>query len=164
MKIVFGDIPDLPRGSLFQMLTDAYSFDSRCAECWSGDWRAFDDFFFDHPEIARRCGFVSWLGGEPGGFVSWDPRRGPDWFEIGHNCIIGKFKGHGFGAAQMREAVRRISEECPPRIRVSTSELLLPAQKMYESVGFVRIGRLECTQFFGDRIDYEFLCGKRGEM
>ncbi len=43
------------------------------------------------------------------------------------------------------------------KIIVSTNELIIPAQRNYESVGFVKVGERENhkTQFLGKYIDYE---------
>jgi len=161
MNCSFGKITDLSRGSLFAMLSDAYSFDARCAENWGADWRKFDDFFFDNPSIAERYGFTTVMDGVPIGFVSWDPRRHPEYEEIGHNCILTRYKGRGFGKIQMKEAVRRIAGDKPAKIIVTTSGIMLPAQKMYESAGFKKVRVRENNHFSGDLIDYEILLEKK---
>ena len=132
MEWSFQKITLFPRGTLATLLRDAYSFDSRWEVAYGGSWREFDAFFFDHPEIADRCGFFSVLDGVPIGFVSWDPRRLPESVEIGHNCIRSGWKGRGFGTRQMQEAIRRISVARPRKIFVVTSAPLLSAQRMYE--------------------------------
>ncbi len=156
MTCTFLKITGFPRGTLFSMLSDAYSFDSRCAECWADDWQAFDDFFFDNPRIAERYGFISAIDGIPAGFVSWDPRHRPEYEEIGHNCILSKYKHRGYGTLQMREALRRIALDRPDKIIVTTSALMVPAQKMYESAGFCKIGERPSSHFSGNLIDYEY--------
>lgn len=50
------------------------------------------------------------LDGEPIGHILWDPRNIPEYVEIGHNCIITKYKGNGFGKRQLQEAVDRIQQ------------------------------------------------------
>ena len=157
MEWNFQKITAFPRGTLAALLNDAYSFDSRWEEAYSGSWREFDAFFFDHPEIADRCGFFSVLDGVPIGFVSWDPRRLPESVEIGHNCIRSDWKGRGFGTRQMREALRCISAVRPRKILVVTSASLVPAQRMYERAGFRMCGREPAAGFPGDRIRYEYL-------
>ena len=63
--------------------------------------------------------------GEPIGFICWDPRNRPEYVEIGHNGIRTKYKGKGFGKAQLSEAVRRIKEyEGLKEIRVGTNSNL----------------------------------------
>ena len=138
--IKFQAITDFPRGTLASMLFDAYSFDRRCAENWGHDWKTFDDFFYDNSETAERYGFITVVNGEPAGFASWDPRHRPDYMEIGHNCIITKYKRHGYGTLQMKEAIRRAAVDKPYKIIVTTSELMIPAQKMYQGAGFRKSG------------------------
>lgn len=79
-------------------------------KCWDENWRKADDFFFEHPAIAEKYGFVTCYHGEPIGFICWDPRNRPDYVEIGHNGIRTNFKGNGFGKIQLQEAIRRIME------------------------------------------------------
>lgn len=74
MPLEFRKISEFRRGTLAALLTDAYSFDCRCAQYWSADWREFDDFFFEHLQIADRYGFITVLDGEAIGLASWDPR------------------------------------------------------------------------------------------
>ena len=156
MTCVFKKISDFQRGTLSAILADAYSFDPRCAESWGNDWQIFDDFFFDNPPIAEQCGFVTVVNGEAVGFVTWDPRHRPEYEEIGHNCVRSKYKRLGYGTLQMKEAVRRISQDKPRKIIVTTSALLIPAQKMYERAGFHRIGERPTPHFSGALINYEY--------
>lgn len=155
--IAFASILTLPRGSLARMLKDAYSFDPRCIKCWGENWRAYDDFFFDHPAIAETCGFVTVFSGVPVGHITWDPRNLPARAILGHNCILTAYKGQGLGGAQLREAVRRIAARGAERIDVTTSEMLIAAQRNYESAGFRRIGTRPSAEedaFAGRLIDY----------
>ena len=160
MEWSFQKITLFPRGTLAALLRDAYSFDFRWEEAYGGSWREFDTFFFDHPEIADRCGFFSVLDGVPIGFVSWDPRRLPESVEIGHNCIRSGWKGRGFGTRQMQKAIRRISVARPRKIFVVTSAPLLSAQRMYERAGFRECAREPAAGFPGDRIRYEYFPGR----
>lgn len=61
---------DFNRGVLFELLADAYSFDSRWMQCFSSDWKEFDDFFFDNLQIADKYGFITTLNDEAIGLVS----------------------------------------------------------------------------------------------
>ena len=156
MNITFGKLTDLPHGTLYEMLKDAYSFDGRFAEAWSTQWQEFDNFFSNESAIARKCGFVTLLSGEPVGFVSWDPRGLPEAVRIGHNCVLSRYKGQGIGTLQMQEAVQRISrQDYPRRIIVTTSDLLIPAQKMYQRAGFRLTSRRKNEHFSGDFLDFE---------
>ncbi len=156
MNPVFRKVSDFPRGTLFALLSDAYSFDCRCARYWSADWREFDNFFFDNPHIADQCGFITTFAGEAAGFASWDPRHRPAHVAIGHNCIAAKHQSHGYGKLQLQEAVNRISRLDVRKIIVTTNALLVPAQRMYERVGFRAIRHRKSDCFAGEFIDYEY--------
>lgn len=160
MDIGFHKISDYPRGTLRDMLIDANSFELRFERDWLNQWQEFDDFFFDNPKIADNCGFITTVNDKPVGFVSWDPRKRPEFVEIGHNCILTKYKGNGYGAIQMTEAVKRISELCPEKIIVCTNEICVPAQRTYEKAGF----KFVCNsvepyhpEYAGHRIHYEIV-------
>lgn len=158
MRIAFQKISSFHRGMLNELLTDAYAFDGRFQEACAANWREFDDFFFDNARIADSCGFITTLNDEAIGFVSWDPRNMPMYAEVGHNCIASRQKAHGYGKMQLQEALKRISSGDVRKIIVSTKEILIPAQRMYESVGFTLTRRTKptkLTEFAGDNIHYE---------
>ena len=67
-------------------------------------------FFYDNKEIANRYCFITVLDGETIGHISWNPRHRPDYVEIGHNCILTKCKGKGYGHLQLEKAIRRIKD------------------------------------------------------
>jgi RimJ/RimL family protein N-acetyltransferase len=161
MCLEFRKISDFNRGSLCRLLEDAYSFDERCGECWKADWKKCDDFFYDNLQIADKYGFITTLDGEPIGHISWDPRNMPEYVEIGHNCIATRYKGNGYGKIQLSEALRRICNyHGLKKIIVTTNELMIPAQKNYESVGF-RLQRkrenIGVAAFSGGYLDYEII-------
>ena len=132
----FKQITDFPRGTIYDILQDAYSYDARNKEILENNWKETDDFFYDNPEIAEKYGLVSCIDGEAVGFVTWDPRKRPEYVEIGHNGIREKYKRQGYGHRQLEEAIRRIKEyEGLKRIIVCTNSKLA-ALKNYESVGF----------------------------
>ena len=60
--------------------------------------------------------------------ISWDPRNIPDYIEIGHNCIVSKYKNNGYGKIQLQEAYRRIVLNDVNRIIVTTNVGLFPAE------------------------------------
>lgn len=158
MDIEFRKITEFPRGTLAALLKDGYSFEPNFARYWQNQWQEFDDFFYDNPQIAEKCGFITTLGGEPIGLVSWDPRKLPESAEIGHNCIVTKCKGNGYGKRQMREAVNRIIAQGAKKIIVWTNEKLVAAQRTYESVGFKFLKKSEetiCPECAGQRLHYE---------
>lgn len=157
--IEFRKITDYPRGTLYSQLEDAYSFNSQCHEQWAQSWKEYDDFFYDHSDIAENYGFITVLDGIPIGHLSWDPRNKPEYAIIGHNCILTKYKGNGYGKKQLEEALRRIKAEHFKKIVVTTNEITVSAQKNYESVGMKRVAtRMNPeTPFAGNYIDYELV-------
>ena len=156
MDIKFRKITGSPRGTLVGMLADAYGFDPRWAEEHREEWRSFDDFFFDNPAIAEKYGFMTVVDGDPVGFISWDPRHRPEYEEIGYNCILTQYKRRSYGTMQLKEALRRILPDHPKRIVVTTNASLVPAQRMYERVGFRKVGERPSSSFAGALLDYEY--------
>lgn len=156
--IKFEKISEFPKGTLYNQLVDAYSFNDNCKETWDNMWKEYDKFFYDNLEkIGDKYCFITLLDGIPIGHISWDPRNRPDYVIIGHNCILTKYKGMGYGKIQLLEAIRRIKEYDVKKIIVTTNEITFSAQKNYESVGFKKIRErknLE-TPFAGNYIDYE---------
>lgn len=160
MDIVFRKISDFERGLLYRLLVDGYSFDGRWKQCFEQDWLQFDDFFFNHLDIADRCGFVTVLGKEPIGHISWDPRGRPHHVVIGHNCIATQYKGNGYGKRQLQEAIDRIKRyDGLQKIIVGTNSHLI-APRNYERVGFTLCQRRKnegVAAFSGDYLDYEIV-------
>lgn len=158
--IEFKKISDCPKGTLYSQLEDAYSFNRDCKKYWKDIWQEYDDFFYTNlKSVADKCGFVTVVDGTAVGHISWDPRNKPDYVIMGHNCIISDFKGNGYGKAQLQEAIRRIKKINVKKIIVTTNEILLSAQKNYESAGFVKTKERENkeTPFAGKYIDYEMI-------
>lgn len=156
--IEFRKFTDFPRGTLYDILQDAYSFDLRNKEIWDVNWRESDDFFYDNPEIADKYGLVTCVDEYPIGFVTWDPRNIPEYVEIGHNGIRCAYKRKGYGQMQLQEAIRRIkSYNGLKRIIVCTNENLV-APRNYESVGFKLYDRKtnnSDSAYTGDYLYYE---------
>jgi len=158
MNIEFRKFTDFERGIMYDILSDAYSFDERCSKCLNDNWKECDNFFFDNPDIADKCGFVTCLANKPIGFISWDPRKRPEYIEIGHNGIRTKYKGKGLGKRQLQEAIRRIKEyQDLKEIRVCTNSNWV-APRNYESVGFTlndsKLNNSE-SAFSGDYLYYK---------
>ncbi|ADL52962.1 GNAT family N-acetyltransferase [Clostridium cellulovorans] len=159
MSIEFKKVSDFNRGILFQLLKDAYSFDCRYEQSWYSNWQDCDNFFFDNLQIADKCGFITTLNDEAIGFVVWDPRNMPEYAEIGHNCIVPKYKGNGYGKIQLQEAVNRIIQNDVRKIIVTTNDDLISAQRMYESVGFTihqKRKNQNIEDFVREYIDYVY--------
>lgn len=160
MNVEFRKFTDFERGIMYDILTDAYSFDERCSKCWNDNWKESDNFFFDYPKTADKCGFVTCLEGKPVGFICWDPRKRPEYVEIGHNGIRTRYKGQGLGKRQLQEAIRRIKEyDNLKEIRVCTNSNLI-APRNYESAGFTFYDRKPNdseSAFSGDYLYYRIL-------
>ena len=159
MEIEFKRITDFPRGTLATLLKDGYSFEPKFERNWHDQWQEFDDFFYDNPHIADFSGFMTVLEGKPIGFVSWNPTNLAESTEIGHNCILTKYKGNGYGKRQMREAVQRIIAQGAQRIVVWTNQVCVPAQHTYESAGFQFVKKSEepFSEYAGQRIHYKII-------
>lgn len=158
--IEFKKISEYPKGTLYNQLVDAYSFNKSCKVTWNDMWKEYDNFFYSNLSIIDKYGFITVLDGKPIGHISWDPRNRPEYVEIGHNCILTKYKGKGYGKIQLQEAIRRIKEyKDLKKIIVTTNEITLPARKNYESVGFIKkMERVNNeTPFAGNYIDYEII-------
>lgn len=158
MNIEFKSFRDYEKGILYKQLVDSYSFDNKWQEHFDKDWKEYDDFFYDNLQFTTNCGFITVLDGEPIGHISWDPRNMPRYVEIGHNCILPKYKGNGYGKKQLQEAIIRVSQyDGIQKIIVTTNEKLGPAKHNYESVGFKVYQRRENneTPFSGEYIDYK---------
>lgn len=134
--IEFRKFSEFSRGTLCDILADAYSYDGRNREIWDDSWRESDDFFYNNPDIADKSGLVTCIDGYPIGFVTWDPRNRPEYVEIGHNGIRSAYKRRGYGCRQLEEALRRIREyEGLKRVIVCTNSHLI-APRNYERAGF----------------------------
>lgn len=105
-------------------------------------WDDFDKSAYANPKI-RACTFVTCLDGEPIGLGSYDPRPGPEYGIVGQNCILPEYQGRGYGTQQIAEILRIFRQKKFKKARVTTSEhpFFLPAQKMYQKLGFKEIGR-----------------------
>lgn len=158
--VEFRKFTEFPRGTLYDILQDAYSFNPRNKKIWGEDWRESDDFFYDNPKIADNYGFVTCVNDIPIGFVTWDPRHIPEYVEIGNNGIREQYKRKGYGHMQLEEAIRRIKEyEGLQRIIVCTNSNFI-APKNYESVGFKLYDRKKNdteSAYTGDYLYYEII-------
>lgn len=157
--IEFRNISSFTKGTLYKQLVDAYSFNENCKKYCNDMWKEYDDFFYSNLDITDKCGFITLIDNIPVGHISWDPRNRPNYVIIGHNCILTKYKGNGYGKLQLQEAIKRIKKYDVKKIIVTTNEFTLPAQKNYESVGFKKVLIRENKEipFAGNYIDYEMI-------
>lgn len=158
--IEFRKFSEFPRGMMYDILRDAYSFDARNQQIWDENWRGSDDFFYDNPDIADKYGLVTCVDGIPIGFVTWDPRNAPGYVEIGHNGIRCAYKGRGYGRMQLQEAIDRIRtyDDLKKIIVCTNSNLVAP--RNYESVGFRLYDRKindSESAYTGDYLYYEMV-------
>lgn len=156
MDIQFEKISKFKKGTLVNILKDCYSFEKRYEENDLIKWKDFDDFFYDNLDIADKYGLITILDSKPIGFISWDPRNRPDYVEIGYNGICSKYKGNGYGKRQLQEAVDRIKKYDVKKIIVATNSHVIPAIKMYESVGFTKVKETSTNDFYGNIVDYVY--------
>ncbi|MCI8590534.1 MAG: GNAT family N-acetyltransferase [Clostridiales bacterium] len=158
--VTFRKFTEFPRGTLYDIIKDAYAYDTRNKVLWDQNWHESDDFFYDNPHIADRYGLVTCVDNMPIGFVTWDPRRRPEYVEIGHNGVRDAYKRKGYGRMQLQEAIRRIKEyEGLRRIIVCTNSGLA-APKNYESCGFTLYDRKanhSSSAYTGDYLYYEII-------
>ena len=140
----FAKFGEFERGTLYNLLLNAYSAHERLVGKDKASWKKFDSFIYDNLELMEDCGFVTLEDEKPVGFISWDPRKVPDSVEIGHNCIIDSYKGQGLGARQLERAVQLILDLKPARITVKTGNdpFFEPAQRMYRTAGLEEAGRI----------------------
>ena len=134
-------------GIVVSLLSQSYAaylaLDPQAAQAWPADWAAYDRDVFRRPDTVGACGFVTCLQGQAIGFASWDPRAFPAYGVIGHNCILPAFQGKGYGTAQIRRVLDILRGRGFRQARVTTGDhpFFGPARRMYESCGFLEIGR-----------------------
>ena len=130
--------PGLIYGLLCKCYETFFEDDPSLEEEWKIMWKEYDSSIFEKPETIGVSGFLTVFKNHTIGFASYDPRKLPDKGIIGHNCILPKFRGNGFGKAQIREIIRIFRERNCNAIEAITGEHLFfkPALKMYKSCGF----------------------------
>ena len=144
--LVFKSLLKYPKGTLESILIEAYSsFHKHYLEYSEENLKNFnecDTFFYENPKIGENCSFVSEYEDNIAGMCCWDPRENPTVI-IGHNCILPKLKGRGLGTYQMKMTLNHLKDKGFTKAKVSTGimDFFIPAQKMYESVGFKEISR-----------------------
>lgn len=104
-----------------------------------------------------KCVFVSFLSSSIIGFISYDPRSFPDVGIIGHNCILPKFQNKGYGKKQIEYLLALFTKNHCKKALVETGShtFYVPAQRMYQSLGFKEVKRhYEAIRGY-DVIEYE---------
>lgn len=143
----FTSINNHERGVLYSLLMQSYSIIIKADPIhWKieeSNWIEFDRDVFDNLGTIGSCVFLSWYEGKLIGFGSFDPRQKPALGIIGHNCIVPKYRGQGFGKKQIVEILRRFGEIGIRKAQATTNDnsYFVPARKMYESCGFKEADR-----------------------
>jgi GNAT superfamily N-acetyltransferase len=116
-------------------------------EYWRPHWDRIDRDIHDDPDACRLTGFFSVRGGETIGFVTWDKSCVPEAAPFGPACILPAFRGRGDGAAQTREAVRRLKGAgCRVAfVHTGAEAFFEPARRMLLSCGFEELQRTDHT-------------------
>ncbi|RPI02564.1 MAG: GNAT family N-acetyltransferase [Ignavibacteriae bacterium] len=160
--LTFDSITQKDNGTIATMLMESYEeLLSTGQQFWhdqKDSWVKYDAEVFDHLTTIGQCIFLTRFDTDIIGFSSFDPRRGPSFGVIGHNCILPKFRGQGFGKRQIQETLRRLKMRSIRNVIVSTSEhpFFIPAQKMYLACGFQETKRYSGESQLGYRIiEYE---------
>jgi GNAT superfamily N-acetyltransferase len=160
--LTFDSITQKDKGTISTMLINSYEeLLSTGQQFWldqKDSWKRFDTEVFDNLTTIGQCVFLTRLDMNIIGFSSFDPRRGPSFGVIGHNCILPRFRGRGFGKNQIQETLRRLKVLSIRNAIVSTSEdpFFIPAQKMYLVCGFQETKRYSGGSQLGYQIiEYE---------
>ncbi len=157
MVLRFRSLDDQEPGTLYRLLCRSYAdlikSDPIHWEPEESNWHRFDRDAFENPGTIGSCVFLSWHVGALVGFASFDPRQAPEIGVIGHNCILPRFRGRGFGRQQVNEILDRFMDLGVRTAMVTTgdSPFFLPARRMYQSCGFQEISR---EPWEGDKTEY----------
>ena len=50
---------EFAKGTFYNQLADAYSFEEKCKEAWDGMRKEYDDFMFGNLELADKYSFLT---------------------------------------------------------------------------------------------------------
>ncbi len=140
--LAFTPITQHKAGILAALLLESYAeVVSAEQQYWLAEkekWLEFDREVFENPQTIGRCVFVTIWETEVVGFGSFEPRQRPESATIGHNCIVPRFQGRGYGRQQVMETLARFRKLGVRKAIVATNEhpFFSPAQRMYLSCGF----------------------------
>ena len=154
MKLRYTSPSEHEPGTVFSLLKQA----------WTTQWnpeleekvRQFDREVTEYPDTVGVCTFITCLETEPVGMASYDPRQKPEKGIIGWNCVTPQYQRRGFGRNQIQEIIRIFQEIGIRKACVTTTneDFFIPAQKTYESCGFIKSRRTE-----DNNIEYEMRLG-----
>ena len=134
-------------GILSAILRASYADLLRTDPEWESEaenWDQYDRDAFAQPGTVGACLFLTRAGGRIAGFASWDPRKGPEYGIVGHNCILPEFRGRGLGKIQIMEILSRFEKLSIRNAKATTLDhpFFAPAQSMYRSCGFRETSRI----------------------
>jgi len=160
--LTFKPLSSLKPGQLFEMLESSYrdlieKYDVKNKDKYLESWQQSDRNAFNNLETIGKCVLVTHVDNKPVGFFSWDPRNFPEYGVVGQNCVLPENKGKGYGKMQIEELLKIFKKAKCKKALVSTggSEFFLPAQRMYERLGFVETGKHLNEKWGFNEIDYE---------
>jgi len=150
MEVEFAAITNEAPGTITALLRTSYADLLERDPAWESEqagWDEYDRQIFLYRDTVGACLFLTRLNGQTVGFGSWDPRPGPEYGIVGHNCILPRFRGKGLGCQQLREILRRFQLLRMKVVKVSTCDhpFFIPAQRMYVAVGFREVRRIPST-------------------
>jgi RimJ/RimL family protein N-acetyltransferase len=138
--LIFRRAAEYEPGTVYTILAQCYAdiLDTTLRD----SLREFDQQVFAAPDTVGACALISSVSDEIVGFLSYDPRQGPEVGIIGHNGVLPAFQQRGYGTQQILEILRLFTSARFTRARVSTSEhpFFAPARKVYEKCGFRQCG------------------------
>lgn len=153
--INFTSLDKYKQGLLYSLLFDSYKEFPDKAN-YVNDWKKFDKEAFTNPKIGE-CIIVTCIDNKPIGFVSYDSRQGPEFGIIGHNCVLPKYQGQGYGKKQIEKLLKKFKELHYKKACVKTGDhpFFINANKMYLSLGFKEIKRFTDNKQNFPVIEYE---------
>jgi len=146
MNYNYVKLSDVEQGNIYKALCASYQEWEDFSK-WENDGKQFDKDIHNFPDTIGSSGFVTIMGRELVGFISWDPRQFPSYVIIAHNCVLPEYRNQGIGKHQITRALSSFQQYGFEFARVSTKRdpFFKSARRMYESCGFS-----ECSPYRND--------------
>ena len=118
--LTFRSAAEYQPGSVYAILAECYTeiLDGTLQD----NLRQFDREVFTAPDTVGACALISSANDVTVGFLSYDPRQGPEMGIVGHNGVLPAFQRKGYGTQQILEIIHRFTSRRFACARVSTSE------------------------------------------
>jgi GNAT superfamily N-acetyltransferase len=158
-KLPFEEKPGIIEWLLNQSYAELIDVEPDDWEAEKENWKQSDRGVFENPDTIGACTRLSYYNNDLVGFFCFDPRPKPEYGIIGHNCVLPKFRRHGFGMQQIREILQLLKVSGIRQCRVSTCDhwFFIPAQRMYTACGFIEEKRIPRNRDHNqDMIHYYF--------